>query len=83
MTPHARCETCRWSEPGDRAGGPVLACHRAPPSSDGWPAVRPTDRCGEHAPDGWKGFTEAEKESARQIAVAQHFFQQLAQIGRG
>jgi hypothetical protein len=45
--------------------------------------VRPADRCGEHASDGWKGFTEAEKGRARQIVVAQDFFRRLAQIGRG
>jgi len=79
----ARCETCRWSAEGARAGGPVLECHRAPPSLAGWPAVRPADRCGEHASDGWKGFTEAEKGRARQIAVAQHLFRGLARVGRG
>ena len=83
MTLHARCETCRWSAEGARAGGPVLECHRSPPGMEGWPAVRPTERCGEYAPDGWKGFTEAEKGRARQIVVTQAFFRRLAQIGRG
>jgi len=83
VTLTARCETCRWSEPGSRSGGPVLECHRAPPGPNGWPAVRPADRCGEHASDGWKGLTEAEKGRARQVVVIQDLFRRLAQIGRG
>jgi hypothetical protein len=45
--------------------------------------VRPADRCGEHASDGWKGFTEAEKGRAREAAAIQNLFRRLAQIGRG
>lgn len=78
----ARCETCRWSDLGHRAGGPVLECHRSPPGPDGWPVVPPASRCGEHTPDGWKGFTEQEKERARQIVVTQDFFRRLARVGR-
>lgn len=79
----ARCETCRWSAEGARAGGPVLECHRSPPSREGWPAVRPTDLCGEHTPDGWKGLTAEETIKARQIVAAQDFFRRLARVGRG
>ena len=39
-------------------------------------------RCGEYAPDGWKGFTEEERVKARQIVAMQDFFRRLARVGR-
>lgn len=73
-----RCETCRWSDTGHRAGGPVLECHRSPPGPTGWPVVQPTSRCGEHTPHGDKGFTAEERGKMRQIRIAQDFFRRLA-----
>lgn len=77
-----RCETCRWSETGTRGPTPVLECHRMPPQNDGWPAVRPNERCGEYAASGWKGYTEEERRKAEQLVRTQDFFRRLARVGR-
>lgn len=56
-----RCETCRHSAPGHAPGGPVTKCRIRAPGPDGWPTVRPSDRCGEYAEGAaGKGLTPSE-----------------------